>query len=85
MIIGLYLNGDATQCNSDISHALKGKHLMNLIKKFLEKLACHHEWHKYYAASYHVDDDVNPYAGDIFYVCKICGKFKKLKIRRPSF
>ena len=50
---------------------------MGLIKSLFEKWACKHEWEKWDCISVHDD------FGGIYYVthfvCKRCGKFKKVK------
>lgn len=51
--------------------------MLELIKKLIDKWVCHHEWKKWDELQVETD------FGDLYtvthFVCKKCGKFKKIK------
>ena len=50
---------------------------MGVVKNLLDKWACKHEWEHWHTAN--VSDDMGGRYTVFHFVCKKCGKFKKVK------
>ena len=54
---------------------------MSFIKDLVSKISCHHSWEEVKLIRSFIDsNDKIPARIDIIYICKKCGKFKKIKI-----
>lgn len=60
-----------------ISSEKKQNKIMGVIKSLFEKWACKHEWEKWDVVN--VTDDFGGRYTVTHFVCKKCGKFKKVK------
>lgn len=54
---------------------------MKWLNELLSKWSCHHEWEfEHQNEVYNNENDKFPYKIKKLYICKKCGKFKKIKI-----
>lgn len=51
--------------------------MIELIKNLFDKWSCHHEWEKWQTVE--VENDFGGTYTVFHFVCKKCGKFKKIK------
>ena len=51
-----------------------------MIKQWISKHFCHHEWEKAHQADYYHTNEDSPNRVIILFMCKKCGKFKKIKL-----
>lgn len=52
-----------------------------MIKEFIEKFLCKHAWEEMdHVRYFDGDDDIRPIYLIKLFKCRICGKFKKIKI-----
>lgn len=60
---------------------IKRKTMRLFIKNILLKLSCLHEWELRRRVYTYEDESCKyPYKCEILYVCRKCGKFKKIKV-----